>query len=547
MLRINQALLAGLALFMAVSLQAQADVWLWAASAGGTNSDMAIGMAVDTWGNSYVTGQFYDTSYFGATVLVSQGSSDIFVAKMDRHGNWLWAVRAGAPYHPSANYNDMGYDIAVDAAGNAYVCGGCSPNSSFGAHIVDADPDNRFFIAKISSEGNWLWAQRAGGYSGVFTHGCCVAVDGSGNVCLSGVFYSQGQFGDETLVSDGLFSLFLAKLSNSGEWLWAEMAGPVNSNGVMDVSADGQGSIYISGTYNGTAVFGEHSISCGYSSNAFLAKADSGGTWLWVQSAGGTSGTTAPHCLAVDADGAVYMSGSFKGNTIFPWGSVTGTSYTDTFVARIDSTGTWDWLQYTTGLGNDNSYGVDVDEAGNVYVCGYISGNVSFGSTTLHSVGGYDIYVAKLDPTGNWLWAKRAGGTSSSVYDWAMAVNADPYGNAICAGIFWDAADFGGSQLTGAGNYDIFVAKTGWVKPKEPANLELYRDGDDLVLVWDPVLQSTDNQPLSVDGYYVYLNSTNDIDDYFYYLGSTTDTWFIHEDALMPFDQAFYLVLAHKE
>ncbi|HRU48088.1 MAG TPA: SBBP repeat-containing protein, partial [Candidatus Syntrophosphaera sp.] len=80
-----------LLLLSCVFIFAQLNPWLWAKKAGGTGSDWGYGIAVDTSGNSYVTGYFKGTATFGSTNLTSNGGYDIFVAKLDSSGNWLWA------------------------------------------------------------------------------------------------------------------------------------------------------------------------------------------------------------------------------------------------------------------------------------------------------------------------------------------------------------------------------------------------------------------------------------------------------------------------
>ena len=98
-----------------VALFAQNVDWLWAKKAGGTALDFGWDIAVDANGNSYITGSFYDSSTFGTTTLTSSGYDDIYVAKMDSNGNWLWAKKAGGTDF------DFGNSIAVDANGNSYV------------------------------------------------------------------------------------------------------------------------------------------------------------------------------------------------------------------------------------------------------------------------------------------------------------------------------------------------------------------------------------------------------------------------------------------
>ncbi|HRR51788.1 MAG TPA: SBBP repeat-containing protein, partial [Candidatus Cloacimonas sp.] len=110
-----------------IALFAQNEDWLWAKQAGGTSNDYGRSIAVDDNGNSYVTGDFAESATFGTTTLTSSGYDDIYVAKMDSNGNWLWAKQAGG-----TNY-DYGYGIAVDAYGNSYVTGYFKSSScSFG-------------------------------------------------------------------------------------------------------------------------------------------------------------------------------------------------------------------------------------------------------------------------------------------------------------------------------------------------------------------------------------------------------------------------------
>lgn len=89
----------------------------WAKKAGGNSEDFGYGISTDANGNAYVTGQFSGTATFGTIQLVSYGEGDIFVAKYDANGNYIWAKKAGG------NSGDIGIDISTDANGNSYVTG----------------------------------------------------------------------------------------------------------------------------------------------------------------------------------------------------------------------------------------------------------------------------------------------------------------------------------------------------------------------------------------------------------------------------------------
>ncbi|HPF08295.1 MAG TPA: SBBP repeat-containing protein, partial [Candidatus Cloacimonadota bacterium] len=125
-----------IAMFFGFNLFAQTEDWLWANQAGGTSSDYGQSIATDSNGNSYVTGSFEGIAVFGSTTLTSSGQSDIFVAKMDSNGNWLWAKKAGG------SSSDKGYGIAVDSSGNCYATGYFRSTASFGSTTINSGSTN---------------------------------------------------------------------------------------------------------------------------------------------------------------------------------------------------------------------------------------------------------------------------------------------------------------------------------------------------------------------------------------------------------------------
>ena len=127
-----------------VALFAQNEDWFWAKKAGGTSNESGKSIAVDDNGNSYVTGYFYGSATFGTTTLTSSGDYDIFVAKLDSNGNWLWAKQAGGT---SSDYTN---DIAVDANGNIYVTGEIFEESAiFGTTTLNSSGFIDIFVAKL--------------------------------------------------------------------------------------------------------------------------------------------------------------------------------------------------------------------------------------------------------------------------------------------------------------------------------------------------------------------------------------------------------------
>ena len=123
------------------SISAAALAWELAQKAGGSSGDdQSNAVAVDSNGDVYVTGAFEQTSTFGGTTLTTAGNDDIFVAKMNSTGHWLWAVQAGGIY------DDEGMDIAIDSSGDVFVTGKFQTTAQFGSDSMTAGPQ-RMMIA----------------------------------------------------------------------------------------------------------------------------------------------------------------------------------------------------------------------------------------------------------------------------------------------------------------------------------------------------------------------------------------------------------------
>jgi len=443
-----------------VFIFAQLNPWLCTKKAGGTYDDYGYGIAVDACGNSYITGYFKGLATFGSTTLTSNGDYDIFVAKLDSNGNWLWAKNAGG------TYDDEGYGIAVDASGNSYVTGYFADSATFGSITLTGYGYYDIFVAKLDSSGNWLWAKNAGGIYADSGYG--IAVDASGNSYVTGYFRSGvymedgATFGSFYLLGYGLNDIFVAKLDSSGNWLWVRNAGSSANEFGYGIAVDASGNSYVIGSFGNYAVFGSTVLTGSGGADIFITKLDSSGYWLWAKNAGGTSDDYG-NGIAVDDSGNSYVIGDFYSNATFGSTTLTSNGGYDIFIAKLDSSGNWLWAQNAGGTYHDYGYGIAVDASGNTYVTGGFEGTATFGSTTLTSNGGYDIFIAKLDNSGNWLWAQNAGGTG---YDEGYCIAVDAIRNSYVIGYFQGTATagatFGNITIYGSGtslNHDIFVAK----------------------------------------------------------------------------------------
>ena len=516
----------------AAVLMAQSPQWQWVTRAGRHLTDLGRSIAADGQGNQYVTGQI--TTLYGP-------SPNIFVKKYDPNGNRIWSVSAGG------TGDDEGLGIAVDGAGYVYVTGYFSGTATFGSHTLTTNGSKDIFVAKLDSNGNWLWAVKAGGTDWEMVND--VAVDGVGNTYVTGYFNGTVTFGSQTLIANGYelnYDIFIAKLSPSGTWLWARKAGGTNDDIGYGIAVDGSGNVYVTGDFNDTATFGNHTLTASgfeMSPDIFVTKLGRYGNWLWARKAGGRYYDNG-YDIALDGAGNAYVTGSFEGTATFGSHVLTasgGEWETDVFAAKLDPFGNWIWAVKAGGTTFTNGKGIALDGGGNTYVTGSFFGTATFGSQTLTSSGGYDIFAAKLDPSGNWIWAVRAGGTE---WDLGYGIAVDGAGNAYVTGRFEGTATFGSHTMEAMGGTDIFVAKLSYIPPKAPVNVQITMNGNSAVITWDAVTEDIHNQPFTPDGYRIY-KSTDPLGG-FTYQGSSSGTTYTHSMVGATEPRMFYRVTAYK-
>jgi len=229
---------------------------------------ISYGITIDDTGNSYVIGLFLHTATFGTFTLTSFGYVDIFVAKIDENGNWLWVNQAG--------YGgwDGGFGITIDDAGNNYVTGSFNGPIYFGLYPLYSSGYDDIFVAKIDENGNWLWATQAGGSSSDDS-GYGITIDNAGNCYVTGIFMYTATFGPYSLISSGYDDIFVAKMDENGNWLWATQAGAGSDDSGYGITIDNAGNSYVTGFFKETATFGSHSLTSSGENDIFVAKLNS--------------------------------------------------------------------------------------------------------------------------------------------------------------------------------------------------------------------------------------------------------------------------------
>ncbi|HJP25320.1 MAG TPA: SBBP repeat-containing protein, partial [Acidimicrobiales bacterium] len=255
-----------------------------------------------------------------------------------------------------------------------------------------------------------------------------VAVDSSGNVYTTGYFNGTVDFdpgpGTANLTAKNIShsDAFVSKLDSSGNYVWAKSFGGIGKDYGYSVAVDSSGNVYITGRFEGHANenhivdldpgSGTTNVTHNGNGDVFVSKLDSSGDLVWAKSFGG-SGTDYGHSVAVDSSGNVYTTGYFNDTVDFDPGAgttnLTSNGSSDVFVSKLDSSGNYVWAKNLGGTGLDYGYSVAVDSSGNVYTTGGFRGTVDFdpGSGTANLTAvGTEAFVSKLDSSGNYVWAK---------------------------------------------------------------------------------------------------------------------------------------------
>ncbi len=465
-LQFRKTLVASCLILLGLTINAQTS-FQWARSMGGSlNGDRANAIAVDASGNVYSTGAFQGVSDFdpgpGTFTLSSNGGYDIFISKLDANGNFVWAKQIGGTSF------DFGRAITLDGTGNVNVAGAYQGTVDFdpniGVNNLTSAGMNDAFVIKISPAGNLIWAKSMGGSNVEDLQG--IAADASGNVFTTGYFNNTADFdpgiGTFTMTAVlGNADAFISKLDASGNFVWAKQFLAISSNAganAFDIELDGAGNVITGGAFSGTRDFdpgaGTFTMAA-INSDIFISKLDPSGNFVWAKNMGGPSGSNQVSGISSDAANNVYCTGYFQGTTDFDPGAGTFTiaslGAVDVFIFKLDASGNLGWAKQIGGTGSDQGKAIDVTPAGDVYTTGFFGNTVDFDP----GVGTYTL--SNIGGSGVFISRLDASGN----FVWANAFGfSNAMGNGIALSPFLDVYTGGSYDQTtdfdpSAGTYTL--------------------------------------------------------------------------------------------
>jgi hypothetical protein len=432
---------------------------------GGSGEDKAWGIAVDASGDAYVVGSAYSTNF--PTQNPIQGThrgeaTDVFVSKLSADGSTL----IYSTYLGGTNWNDWGFAIAVNAAGEAHITG-MTDGADF--PIVNAFQPNKSgiyqaFVAKLNAAGTGLlYSSYLGG--GDQDWGYAITLDSSGNAYVTGKARST----DFPLVNaiqsapgSPLGNAFLTEVAaNGSSLLYSTYLGGNNADEGRGIAVDASGNIHLTGCAYSTdfpvTANAYQKLNAG-SGDAFVTVVKPDGSAPLYSTYLGGSGYDCGRGIVVDSSANVFVAG-------YTWGGFPATQNSfggnvDAFVVKFKADGSAPlYSQYLGGSGSDSALGVAIDSSGNAYVTGTADSSNFPVVDAVQAIrkAGSDVFVTKLKADGSALLYSTFLGGDGDDGGTGIAVNAA--GTAFVSG-YTNSINFltaNALQTTNHGDYDALI------------------------------------------------------------------------------------------
>jgi len=467
---------------------------------GGSGDDQGNAIAVDASGNAYVAGITNSSDFpspnviVGGTTKLSPSPSAVsppnpnllFIVKLDTSGSTLLF----ADYFGGTSGNDWPSSIAVDSTGSAYVTGQAfsSDFPVLNAYQPALAGNSNAFLTKFAADGSSLvYSTYLGGNDNDYAQ--AVAVDSTGEAIIAGTTSSQNFplanpyqssiSPDQNGVS-GTYGFFSKFSADGSSLLYSSyLAGNLDNSWspytlINSLALDSSGNLFLVGgtdTTNYPTTSGAYMTTypAGTSGNlvSFISKFDTSGAIAYSSYFGGTD-YAAASAVALDTNGAAYVTGYDYGVN-FP---ITTTSICDpssqscggTFVAKFDAAGAT--LVYSTYLGpnsNSSGVGIQVDANGDAYIIGSSNSSQYTPVNPIEDyMGGSDLLIAEIDPTGSSQLFATFVGAAEDEYAYGMAIDSTGaiYVTGSTDSIYFPVTQSAFQGLWG-GQSDAFILKIG--------------------------------------------------------------------------------------
>ena len=408
---------------------------------GGSGLDSAYALAVDSIGNTYVTGQTASANFPTTNPQQSalRGAEDVFVTKINPAGT----VKLYSTFLGGGGV-DEGRGIAVDVQGNAYITGSTGSLDFPTKNAVQAATGGSgdAFLAKLNPSGSALvYSTYLGGNA--IDSGSAVALDPAGNAYITGITFSANFPTKNPFQSakGAQQDAFVAKINAAGNaWQYVTYLGGNNVDEGNAIAVDSAGNAYVTG-YTASTNFPVASPYRGSNTgsvNAFVSKLNPAGSALVYSTYLGGSATDYGTAIAVDSSGSAYVTGIATSEDFplaSPMDNTLGShAVDDVFITKLNPAGSA--LVYSTYLGGasgDDPYALALDSSNNVYITGRTnSSDFPLTNPIQATRFAFDMFVTEINAAGSArVFSTFIGGTGSES---GRGIAVDKLGNIHVAG-----------------------------------------------------------------------------------------------------------------
>ncbi|SFT87745.1 gliding motility-associated C-terminal domain-containing protein [Lishizhenia tianjinensis] len=402
--------------------------------------DEALDVETDNAGNSYLTGFVGGQSNFGGLTTNAYGGQDIFVAKMNNAGNFLWVKTFGG------SGAERGLDLDIDNNGNVYITGYFFGTANFGTISLSSTSGSRdLFVAKLNgTNGNVVWANKVGGTDAETGHS--VTCDNLGNVIVAGQFEGSLTLGSNTYTTPTNTStgspasaILLIKYNSSGALVWSKAGISNFNNKAVAVDHDASNNLYITGNFSDNLTIDGVTISNQQLNAGYTAKFSAAGTLDWFRKIVGNP--ISPIDLKINGSD-LLVTGDFQGDLIYYGASSNETLTTyysnNFFLLKTSTAGNYVWGE-TIGSNNPLSVrALALSGNSESYLTGTFECNLeeirpNYGTALWTSIGGNDIFVMKFNAAGTQQWDRHQGGLDD---DMTHGISLNGTNNPVVCGSF---------------------------------------------------------------------------------------------------------------
>ncbi len=365
---------------------------LWSKIVGGTSSEKGIAISTDKEENSYFLGNFEsDNIILDDFILTNDGENDIFLVKLDKNSNVIWANSI------NGNSNELAYSMAIDKNQNVFITGTFeSVTLNLGEKEIYNQGGEDIFIIKYDKNGNLLWSKSVGGSGSDYSQD--IATDKNGNFYITGYYYSESiSFDKIVLKNKGNHDVFVAKYNSNGKLIWVKNAGGSDWDSSLSICVDDEENVFAAGKFENKDIYFENEkLENQGKEDIFLVKYNKNGKLLWAKSSGGSNfdyGTS----ITTDAHGNLYLTGGFSSDKIsFDDFVLTNKGSNNFYMVKFSPKGKVLWAKSSNGKSFDIANEITSDIMGNLYLTGFYWKNLEIANENLKSKGNEDIFLLKL-------------------------------------------------------------------------------------------------------------------------------------------------------